>query len=170
MGTGDSGFDAPVSLRTTTEADRPDLLRLWNDGRVMHHVGFPEGLGMDDAGFDRWLRATDTDPSRHHFVVHAPGVGFCGEAFVEEVGDLGALDIKFVPEARGRGLATAALHALISRVFTERSDVEVVWTEPVITNEAARRLYDRCGLRSVPGGAPGYERRELTRSEWAGHP
>jgi hypothetical protein len=36
-----------VILRKTSEGDFPNLITLWNDGRVMKWVGFPNGLGYD---------------------------------------------------------------------------------------------------------------------------
>lgn len=156
-------------IRPTAEADLPDLLTLWNDGRVMQWVGFPRGLGYDTERVRDWFRRLKADPTRHHFVVHAEGAGFCGELFyaVDSKHRRAGLDIKFVPAAQGRGLATQALRALIDLVFTSEPQVDAVWTEPALNNLAARRLYDRCGLRPTARPAdmgPGESYWELRRA------
>ena len=63
-----------VRVRPTTEADLPDLVALWNDGRVMRWVGFPDGLGSDLEQARGWWERTDADPDRHHGpVIALPG-------------------------------------------------------------------------------------------------
>ena len=141
-----------INLRPTTAADLPDLLRLWNDGRVMRWVGFPDGLGYDQAKIENWFECVQADPCRHHYVVHSPEIGFCGEAYyaADPTRRRAALDIKILPEAQGQGIAVDALSKLISHIFETEPDIQVVWTEPSEQNLAARRLYNRCGLMPRP--------------------
>ena len=141
-----------VTLSPTTPADLPDLLRLWNDGRVMRWVGFPDGLGYDQAKIEDWFERVQANTCRHHCMVHSPEIGFCGEAYY--AADLAhrraGLDIKLLPEAQGQGLAVDALSTLISYIFETEPDIQTVWTEPSEQNLAARRLYTRCGLQPRP--------------------
>lgn len=159
-----------VRIHQTGEIDLLDLMRLWNDGRVMRWVEFPNGLGYDDAQMRKWLQKTNELPGCHHFVVTAEGIGFCGEVYyaVDREHARAALDIKFVPEAQGRGLATDALRTLINHVFETEPDVDAVWTEPSEENLAARRLYARCLLKPQPRpselGEGSYW--ACTREEW----
>lgn len=44
-----------VALRSTSVSDLPDLMALWNDGRVMKWVGFPDGLGYDATSVAQWF-------------------------------------------------------------------------------------------------------------------
>jgi RimJ/RimL family protein N-acetyltransferase len=138
-----------VRIRTTTREDLADVAALWNDGRVMQWVGFPNGLGYDEEKMNRWFDALQANADRHHFVVYAESIGFCGEVYyaVDQAHGRASLDIKLVPQAQGQGLATDALKTLIRHVFETEKDVEVVWTEPWEANMASRKLYARCGLR-----------------------
>ena len=88
-----------VILRETGPGDLPDLLSLWNDGRVMQWVGFPDGLDYDLAKLERWLRHLQSSPDRHHFIVHAERIGFCGEVCyaVDRRQGRAGLDIKWSP-------------------------------------------------------------------------
>ena len=148
-------------LRRTEARDLDDLLALWNDGRVMRWVGFPEGLGWSRAKAAAWFGKISRDPTRHHLVVEEPELGFRGEAFcrVDLEHRRAELDIKLRPEVQGRGVATAALGALISVVFEQEPGVDAVWTEPSRVNRRARRLYRRCGLRPCrrPADLPPWE-------------
>jgi len=123
-----------VELRRTAQADLPDVMALWNDGRVMSWVGFPEGLGYDKGKIADWYEILQSNSARHHFVVHAEHIGFCGEAYysVDVSHGRAGLDIKFTPSAQGKGLAAATLMSLIKVVFESELEVNEVWTEPSI--------------------------------------
>ena len=139
-----------LTVRQTTAADLDDVGRLWANGEVMRWVGFPDGLHYDEEELRRWLAWVGESPDRRHFIVLDDEVGFCGEVFsdVDREARRAALDVKLLPAARGRGIATAALAWLVDLVFESEPDVELVWTEPWPENEAAQRLYARCGLSS----------------------
>jgi len=159
-----------VLIRTTSQGDLVDLMGLWNDGRVMQWVGFPDGLGYDRQTVQTWFDKLQANPLRHHFVVIRRGIGFCGEVYyaVEPLHQRAGLDIKLRPEAQGQGLATDALKTLIRHVFKVEPDVDSVWTQPSQINIAARALYTRCGLKEKPRPADlqqGESYWELTRVE-----
>lgn len=165
----DGRGEPSITLRETVRDDLPALMDLWNDGRVMGWVGFPNGLGYDAGQMAAWWDRLQADPTRHHFVIEADAIGFCGEAFfaVEAARRRASLDIKLRPEAQGRGIATEALRWLIQRVFAGEPSVDAVWTEPSPENVTARRLYERCGLAPAPrpaGLPPGASYWELRRS------
>lgn len=138
-----------ISLRPTREEDLPDLMALWNDGQVMRWVGFPDGLGYTADSIREWFERVEANPHRHHFVVRSTALGFCGEAYyaVEPGHFRASLDLKLRPGAQGGGRARMALAALIDRVFRQEPAVDLVWTEPVEENLAARTLYWSCALR-----------------------
>jgi RimJ/RimL family protein N-acetyltransferase len=141
-----------VTLGRTTQEDLPFLKSLWNDGRVMKWVGFPNGVGDTDETMAAWFRKRSSDPTFFHFIVWDTDNCRCGEVCygVETGQHRAGLDVKFAPESQGRGLATDALRALINHVFAVERDVDEVWTEPSPQNLAARRLYARCGLAEKP--------------------
>ena len=138
-----------MTLRSTSSADLADLMRLWNDGRVMRWVGFPDGLGYDNEAVEDWFAKVEANPDRHHYIVCDPEIGFCGEVYyaVDQNHQRASLDIKFIPQAQGQGLATEALKTLIEHIFKVEGNVNSVWTQPSAVNLAAKQLYARCGLR-----------------------
>ena len=114
----------------------------------MRWVGFPEGLGVDGDWLREWFEGLQASGRAHHFVIRDQDVGFCGELFYRIDFDRrrAELDVKLVPEAQHRGIATAALSWLIDLVFASEPRADAVWTEPVPENAASRALYARCGL------------------------
>jgi RimJ/RimL family protein N-acetyltransferase len=161
-----------VKISPTRTNDLLDLIRLWNDGRVMRWVGFPNGLEYDNKRVADWFSAVESNPDRHHFVIRDGEQGFCGELYykVDSSHQIASLDIKLVPEAQGKGIARQAFGRLIDIVFQSEPDVELVWVEPWPDNKAAQKLYRRCGMsqRTRPphlGKGPSYW--ELLRSEWS---
>ena len=157
-------------IRSTIQSDLVDLMGLWNDGRVMQWVGFPDGLGYDREAIQDWFDKLQANPQRNHFVVHTQGIGFCGEVYYafDPLHQRASLDIKLRPEAQGQGLATDALKTLIRHVFKVKPGVDSVWTQPSMANTAARALYTRCGLKEKPRPADlqqGESYWELTRVE-----
>lgn len=138
-----------ILLRSTAQNDLEDLMGLWNDGRVMRWVGFPEGLGYDRDAVQAWFDKLQANPLRHHFVILNDEIGFCGEVYyaVDVNYQRASLDIKLLPKSHGLGLATDALRTLIEHVFKVEQDVNSVWTQPSLTNDAAHALYRRCGMK-----------------------
>jgi RimJ/RimL family protein N-acetyltransferase len=159
-----------VIIRTTTENDLSLLMTLWNDGRVMKWVGFPNGLGWDSGKMKDWWHRIQINPDRHHFVVYTKEISFCGEVYykTDKTHKRASLDIKFIPEAQRKGLATDALNTLINYVFKSEPDVNAVWTEPAEGNISAQKLYTRCGLKPKPRPddlKPGSSYWEMTRQD-----
>ena len=160
-----------VTLYSTTESDFTNLIALWNDGHVMKYVGFPNGLGYDPEKIMDWFRKLQSNPDRHHFIVHAEGLGFCGEVYyaVDRIHGRAGLDIKFIPKAQGQYLATDTLKTLIRFIFESEPGVVAMWTEPSEENVTARKLYERCGLK--PKSSPLNMKQalpywELRREKW----
>jgi len=158
-------------LACTVESDLPELMTLWNDGRVMSWVGFPGGLRYDMPRMLRWLHAMRAHPDRFHFTARCAEIGFCGELYCDlnRAHRRAGLDIKFTPGAQGDGRSRIALRSLIRWIFATLPEADAVWTEPVASNLASRTLYYSCGLRSTERPAdlePGPSYWELTRASW----
>jgi RimJ/RimL family protein N-acetyltransferase len=152
---------AEVTFRPTTREDLPELISLWNDGRVMKWVGFPNGLGYDEAKIHRWFDRTAQSPLRRHFVARSPDVGFCGELYyhLDPPHRRTGLDIKFRPEAQGGGRSLAALSGLIRHVFEASTPVQ-----PARTTTASARFMSPANARprgpvSATAGVSGRSRK-----------
>lgn len=147
----DAMHEPAPSLEPTRRRDLPDLARLWSHPDVMRWVGFPEGMEFTTRELRDWWDAMVRDERSHHFIVveHA---AFCGEAHyrLDDPPTTAGLDIKLLPFAQGRGVATVALTMLMERIAEQHPSVTAVWVEPSPENVPARRLYERLRFRPAP--------------------
>lgn len=159
-----------VELRQTGEEDLPNVARLWNDGAVMYYVGFPDGLGVTLEHLRKeWLPWVHSKPGRNHWSIYAEGVGYCGETFydVDETG-LASMDIKLLPEARGKAIAYYALDYALGQAFTV-GGASRAYVAPNPENRPAWALYERLGFRPAERPAhlePADTYLEMTREEY----
>jgi|SRR5690554_349406 len=160
-----------IKIKLTEEKDLSNILILWNNGDVMKWVGYPEGLNISIEKIQEWFSGIQESELANHYVVFTRSDLFCGELFYMKnlKHKRAGLDIKFLPESQGKGLATEALKMFVDFIFKTEEQIEAVWTEPSKENIAARGLYDRCGLseKERPDdmeSADSYW--ELTREEW----
>ncbi len=160
-----------VVLRPTRADDYGFLKSIWNDGRVMKWVGFPDGVGYTDDSLKRRFENRTKDPNFHHFIVWDKNGDACGEVHYDYVSSKrrAGLDVKIIPEVQGRGYATEALTLVIDSAFNAETDLDEVYTEPIPENEAAQKLYARCGLRPKqrpPDLGQGKSYWSLERNRW----
>lgn len=161
--------DNGLTIKETAKVDLANVMSLWNDGEVMHFVGFPDGLGMSMDKMERWLEWAINKPARCHYSIYHDELGYCGETFysVDEHG-LAALDIKLLPKARGKGIAREALSFAIEQAFGP-GQAKSVYVEPHVNNKNAWRLYERLGFLPKPRPEHLEENEtylEISREQW----
>jgi len=141
-----------IVIKTTKKEDLKLIQELWNNGEVMKWVGFPKGLNKSIDDVKKWWKNLQNNNLAKHFVVFTRDNEFCGEVFYKKDPDnnRAGLDIKFLPNTQGKGLATESLELLINYIFANEDEIDAVWTEPSEENKAARNLYSRCGLEPKP--------------------
>ncbi|MGN0999141.1 MAG: GNAT family N-acetyltransferase [Faecousia sp.] len=162
-----------IQIHLTDREDLANVQRLWADPAVMRYVGFPDGLHETMENLrDRWLPWVQNPPKRQHYSVYSGDV-YCGESFydVDETG-LACMDIKLLPEARGKGIASAALSYALTQAFST-GGAERAYVDPNPENQKALALYARLGFQRVQRpshlenpGCP-YVYLEMTRQNWA---
>ena len=140
-----------ITIKETSFEDLKNVMDLWNNGEVMFYVGFPTGLGVTFEQIERWLANTQQNPFYKHFSVYTDELGYCGETCydIDRVHDLASLDIKLLPKAQGKGIASYALSYAINQVF-ELNLATKAYVEPTPANKKAWSLYKRIGFVSKP--------------------
>ncbi len=146
-----------VVLRPTCHEDLPFLQELWNDGAVMRYVGFPQGLGIDEHGLQKWFEKLEhhrqTERDREHWIIENKLGQPIGEAFYKAEQDyfgykaekMAGIDLKLARRFWGQGYATDALRTLARHLFEERGS-ETLVVSPNLANQAALKLYARLGF------------------------
>ena len=72
-----------ISIRNAEKKDCNQLAIWWNDGKVMEHAGFPNGLGTSAAEIEKQI-ANDDDKAKRRLIVEYKGT------LIEELFDRGA--------------------------------------------------------------------------------
>lgn len=158
-----------VTIRETTKDDLDNVMSLWNDGAVMHFVGFPKGLGITIDKMEKWIEWAIAKPHRCHYSIYENDIGYCGETFynVDDIGSA-ALDIKLFSKSRGKGIAHKALVFAIEHAFNE-GKAKLVYVDPHPDNMKAWKSYEKLGFVSKPRPnflEEGETYLEITRSQW----
>lgn len=141
-------------LRDAGDADCAQLAAWWNDGRVMAHAGFPNGLGTSAEKIARALR-TDSDLTRRRLIVEYGGISI-GEMCSRNQGNGTAeIGIKICePEYQEKGLGRVLLSMLIGTLFEMGFEKIVLDTD--LENTRAQHVYELLG----------FEKLRLNRDSW----
>jgi len=135
-----------INVKETTKSDLENIMMLWNDGEVMFFVGFPNGLGITIEKLRKWLIHIESNkPLINHYSIYLNGI-YCGESFycIDMENENCALDIKLLPDARGKGIANYALNYTIDEAF--KHGAKRVYVDPNLLNAKAIALYKRLGF------------------------
>ena len=110
-----------ILVRNASLEDVPNLLKWWNDGRVMEHAGFPLGLNTTD---NRVIQNI-----KNHDMINKSveiGIKICEE------------------EYQNRGLGKIILSLLISELFSKGFEKIVLST--TVENKRAHHVYEKLGF------------------------
>jgi RimJ/RimL family protein N-acetyltransferase len=159
-----------ITIQVTSNKDLENTMSLWNNGTVMHYVGYPNGLNITKEKLEKWLPLAIQKPKRCHYSIYSDDTGYCGETFydVNNESHTVALDIKLLPKAQGKGIAKIALTFAINQAF-EIGKAERVYVDPHPENIRAFILYEKLGFVSKPRPKyleDGETYLEITRIDW----
>lgn len=130
------------------EADDAEILcRWWNDGAVMAHAGFPNGLGTSVEKIQKDLQ-TDSDETRRRLVVEFQGRPIGEMCYRNEGNGSADIDIKICEsDYQERGLGRLLLSMLIAHLF--RSGYEKIVLDTDLQNTRAQHVYEKLGFRKT---------------------
>ena len=130
-----------ILLRDATKADAKQLAEWWNDGAVMAHAGFPNGLGTTE-------EEVAEDIGAGALIIEEAGKPI-GEANYRSVDDkVAEIGIKIcVFDCQNRGVGKIVLSMLIRYLFGNGFDKIVLDTN--LENKRAQRVYESLGFRKV---------------------
>lgn len=142
-----------IRLRTAGLDDTRILNKWWNDGRVMEHAGFPEGLGE---GLDQTLEKIRASNILNRLCIIEIGGRPVGELSYRVVDDLAYLDWKICREDYlGRGYEARILNLALAYIFGNTDlnaigKINQVILDTLIENEEAQAIYeDELGASQV---------------------
>ncbi len=130
-----------LTIRQAVAADAKQLTAWWNDGAVMAHAGFPNGLGTTEEAVIEGLGDGK--------MVIAEGDRLIGECNYRNVSDgVSEIGIKICEtDCQNRGVGRKVLCMLIGWLFQNGYAKIVLDTN--LTNTRAQHVYESLGFRKV---------------------
>lgn len=148
-----------LCIKNAEKEDCKQLVSWWNDGAVMAHAGFPNGLGTSEEKVQKQI-AADNDDTRRHLVIWYDG-NRIGEMSYSNLGDsledtgedtienrTADIGIKICnPAFQEKGLGKIVLSTLIRELFSRGYTKIVLDTN--LKNKRAQHVYERLGFQKV---------------------
>lgn len=157
-----------IIIKPITDDDLPMLMTWWNDGRVMVHVGYPQGLGLTINDMKTYMKKWRNDQTSIRMIICLKDATPIGEtAFHNYRPELKETEIGIKicrPELWGQGLGTEALQAMTNYAFLHLG-VKRVLLNPSKTNIRIIHVNQKCGYRTI-GEKDGGLLMELKKSDW----
>ena len=130
-----------LTIRDAVAADAKQLTTWWNDGTVMAHAGFPNGLGTTMEKVIAGLGSGRLILEENERLIGEACYRKVGEAIVE-------IGIKICEtDCQNRGLGRVILSMLISWLFEQGFEKIVLDTN--LTNLRAQHVYESLGFRKL---------------------
>ncbi|NLL74344.1 MAG: GNAT family N-acetyltransferase, partial [Erysipelothrix sp.] len=135
-----------MNINKTELKDLKNIELLWNNGQVMKYVGYPEGINTNQTKLNEWFSSIESSNDRAHYSIYQDDY-YLGELFYNaEKEDHIIIDIKLMPSAWGKGIATYALSFLLDTIF-DLYPQGVCFVDPHEDNVSAKRLYKALGFK-----------------------
>ena len=130
-----------LTIRDAVAADAAQLTAWWNDGAVMAHAGFPNGLGTT---VEKVIAGLGNGR-----LILKENERLIGEACYRKVGEgIAEIGIKICEtDCQNRGLGRIILSMLISWLFEQGFEKIVLDTNH--TNKRAQHVYESLGFRKL---------------------
>ena len=136
-----------ITIRNATISDALQLANWWNDGAVMAHAGFPNGLGTTAEKVAAGL-ANDSDNTRRRLILLFKNKPI-GEMVYRNMGDKTAdIGIKICESShQEQGIGRAALSLLIRCLFD--SGYQKITLDTNLRNTRAQHVYEKLGFHKL---------------------
>ncbi len=139
--------DKDLTLRKAVATDARQLTEWWNDGQVMEHAGFPNGLGITEE--DTKLSIENTDRKNMTLMIIEVENKPIGECNFRLMDDLAEIGIKVCDQSyQNRGFGRRALNLMIRHVFNNPKITKVI-LDTNIKNKRAQHVYQELGFKLV---------------------
>ncbi len=136
-----------IIIRNAEKRDCEQLAKWWNDGSVMAHAGFPNGLGTSAEEIEKQIE-TDSDNSKRRLIIENDHVPI-GEMSYYNLGDnIAEIGIKICePDYQEKGLGRIILSMFIGELFNMGYKKIILDTN--LKNERAQHVYKKLGFTKV---------------------
>lgn len=136
-----------LCIRNAEEKDCEQLAAWWNDGSVMAHAGFPNGLGTTAEKIQEQI-SNDSDDTKRRLMIDYRGTSIGEMSFYVYEGKKVEIGIKICnSDYQGNGLGRVILSMLIERLFS--TGYELIFLDTNLKNTRAQHVYELLGFKKI---------------------
>lgn len=137
-----------VAIRNATPEDAGQLCAWWNDGAVMAHAGFPNGLHTTEEEVRRQIEQDDDLTVRRHMIEYRKKP--IGEMVYRKLEDgVCEIGIKICEaKAQNKGIGKVILSLFLDGLFREFGFKKIV-LDTNLNNKRAQHVYEQLGFQRV---------------------
>ncbi len=137
-----------LTIRNATVNDAQTLCNWWNDGKVMAHAGFPNGLGTTVEKIILDL-ATDTDDRGRRLILDIDNIAV-GEMSYKNKGDnLAEIGIKICDSTKqDKGFGPRFIRMLIESLYSDLGYEKII-LDTNLSNRRAQHVYESIGFKKT---------------------
>ena len=136
-----------LRIRNATLEDAQMLCQWWNDGKVMAHAGFPNGLYANTEKIIQEL-SSDSDDTYRRLIIEVSNIPVGEMSYRNKGNSVAEIGIKicdFSKQEKGHG--TLFLKMLISSLFS--NGYEKIILDTNVNNTRAQYVYEKLGFKKL---------------------
>lgn len=136
-----------ILIRNVEESDCKQLADWWNDGNLMAHAGFPDGLGTTEEEVKEKVSNDSDDTIRRMVILYKDKlIGETNFTVCED--NRYEIGIKICDNSyQEKGLGKIVLSLLIEEYF--KRGASKVFLDTNLNNERAQHVYEKLGFKKV---------------------
>lgn len=139
--------DGILCIRSATSEDVKLLTKWWNDGKVMAHAGYPNGIGTTEEKVSKLIQEDDALNRRLIIEYDNQPVGEMNYRTLED--KTAEIGIKICDASQqNKGLGTEYLIMLVKHIFTNMEYNKII-LDTNLKNERAQHVYEKLGFLKV---------------------
>lgn len=136
-----------IAIRPAATEDAPLLARWWNDGTVMAHAGFPNGLGTTAEKVAADI-VRDSDDTARRLILMLDGIPIGEMCYYRRSAKIAEIGIKICESTyQEKGIGKVALSLLIRYLFG--NGYEKIILDTNLKNIRAQHVYEKLGFQKI---------------------
>lgn len=134
-------------IRNATINDSEVLAKWWNDGKVMAHAGFPNGLGITATKIAEDLKR-DSDIKGRRLIIENDGIPIGEMSYGNKGDNIAEIGIKICDFSKQeKGFGKILLSLFIIELFS--MGFEKIILDTNLNNTRAQRVYEQLGFKKL---------------------
>jgi len=140
--------DNNLVIRYVTTADAKILCQWWNDGVIMAHAGFPNGVDTNVKDIKQKI-LQETDDTIRRFIIEIDGLPAGEMSYKNKENKIAEIGIKICDFSQhGKGYGCRLLKMFIKYLFTTMNFDKII-LDTNQSNYKAQRVYEKLGFQKI---------------------